>query len=63
MLPDGWRLKVRERSMGVYEATVLDAHGRTSSVVGLDVDTVIAEATAGAIEIQRQLDEREHLEA
>jgi len=54
-LPDGWRLQVLERSMGVYEVRAVGALGHVVAIVGTDVDNCIAEARAGARNVEQQV--------
>ena len=57
-LPDGWTLSVAERSANVWEVSAVDSAGRTSSAAGSDLESAAAEAIAGAVAIQRQLEGR-----
>jgi len=58
-LPEGWTVTVTERSANVWEVSAVDSAGRTSSAAGSDLEGAAAEAVAGAVAIQRQLDGRQ----
>lgn len=57
-LPEGWRIHVSERSVGVYEVTARDGQGRSARLIGVDLEAAIDEVTVRATEIQRQLDQK-----
>lgn len=52
--PDGWSLRVVERSAGVYEATVTDKFGRTASTSGTNESEAVTRAIEFAVDIQHR---------
>lgn len=52
---DGWTFTVDEVSMGVYEATGVDAAGHKVQRKGTDTDELLRDVREDARELQREL--------